>query len=534
MAAGTILSRATGFVRAAVIAATLGVALTADIFNIANGIPTTLYTLVMGGVLNAVLVPQLVRTMRHDADGGEAYAQRLASAVIIVLLAASVVLVLAAPWVVRLFLDPRFLTPALAPQFDAAVAFTRWCLPQVFFYGVYTLLGQMLVARHRFGPMMFAPILNNLVAIAVFGGYLVVYGPLDPFAGQYSAGQVVWFGLGSTIGIAVQALVLVPVLRRSGLHSRLRTDLRGVGLGKAARLGAWTVGLIAVLQVTNILVTRLATSAVVGGEAGAGFSVYTNAFLVVMVPHSVITVSLASAMMPTMSAAVADGRTGDARAELVQALRLSLAVVVPAAGLLVGLAAPLMAVLFGHGAAADGVDLLAVTMAAFAPGLLGLTVHFLLQRGLYAFEDTRTPVGIQVVIGIVQVGLAWLLLRGIGDQEAAVVLAACWSIAYLLGAVISVPVIGRRLGGLPLGSLGLLLLRACVVALVAGMVALVTPFALAELGFTNRLLVLLIAGGIAGAAVLGAAAVLRLRELTGLLEPGLRRLRRAPQRRPNG
>ena len=167
MAVGTVISRLTGFLRAAVIAATLGLALTADMFAVADALPAAMYTIVAGGILNAVLVPQLVRAMKNDADGGVAYAQRLSSAVLLVLAVATTLLILAAPWVIRLYTGTEFATPALAEQREATVLLARFTLAQVFFYGLYALLGQMLNARGRFGPMMFAPILNNLVAIAV-------------------------------------------------------------------------------------------------------------------------------------------------------------------------------------------------------------------------------------------------------------------------------------------------------------------------------------------------------------------------------
>jgi peptidoglycan biosynthesis protein MviN/MurJ (putative lipid II flippase) len=168
MAAGTVVSRITGFARAAMVAAALGLAtVTADTFIVPTVIPTTLYILVGGGVLNSVLVPAMVRAIKEDADGGQAYSQRLFSLVVTVLGLATAAAVVAAPWIVRAFVDGKYLTPELRPYFDDMVLFARFCLPQIFFYGVYVLVGQMLNARGRFGPMMWAPILNNLVWISV-------------------------------------------------------------------------------------------------------------------------------------------------------------------------------------------------------------------------------------------------------------------------------------------------------------------------------------------------------------------------------
>ena len=155
MAAGTVVSRMSGFVRNALLAAAIGFELHADVFNIANTVPNMLYILLAGGVFNAVLVPQLVRAMKQDPDGGDAYAHRIVTLAGMFLAGVTAVLVLAAPLLMRLFLDPAFFTtPELAPQRESAIAFARYCLPQVFFYGMFVLLGQVLNARRVFGPMM--------------------------------------------------------------------------------------------------------------------------------------------------------------------------------------------------------------------------------------------------------------------------------------------------------------------------------------------------------------------------------------------
>jgi putative peptidoglycan lipid II flippase len=209
MAAGTVVSRLTGFGRSAIIAAALGLGVVADVFNVANVVPNMLYILVGGGVLNSVLVPALVRAIKNDADRGEAYSQRLFSVTVAVLGVSTVLFVLAAPLLMRVVVDDSFLEPDMRPYFDNMVMLARYCLPQIFFYGLYVLIGQMLNARGRFGPMMWSPILNNVVSIAVFALYIVVFGSnaTEPL----TSAEVILLGGGSTLGIAVQALALVPV-----------------------------------------------------------------------------------------------------------------------------------------------------------------------------------------------------------------------------------------------------------------------------------------------------------------------------------
>lgn len=476
MAVGTVLSRVTGFLRAAVIAATLGLALTADMFAVADAIPAAMYTIVAGGLLQAVLVPQLVRAMQRDADGGEAYAQRLATAVLLVLAGATALLVLAAPWVIRLYVGAEYAEPRLQAQLDTIVLLSRFTLLQVFFYGVYTLIGQMLNARGRFGPMMFAPILNNVIAIAVFGGFLALMGPLDANAGEFTTAEAAWFGLGSTLGIAAQALVLLPVLSRTGLRLRLRRDLRGVGLGKAFRLGTWVVGLIVVMQVTQIVVIRLATSATAVAaasadvERGAGIAVYNNSFLIVMVPHSVLTVSLATAMLPGLSRYAAQGRLDLVRGGYLEATRMAAGLIIPIAALLGALAGPVALLLFDYGAATGGTDLVALTVAAFAPGLLGFTVTYLSQRAFNAQENTRTPFVVQVVVSATQVALAVSIVPNVRPEFVSAALAGCWSIALLVGAVTAFWMLRHSLG--PLDGMRLVgYLSATAIAAAPGSVA---------------------------------------------------------------
>src|SRR6476620_8590700 len=261
MASGTIVSRMSGYVRNLLLAAAIGNELHADLFNIGNTIPNMLYILLAGGVVNAVLVPQLVRAMKDDPDGGEAYTNRIITLAGLFLAIVTVVLVVAAPLLMRLFLDPEFFTPELEAQRESAIAFARYCLPQVFFYGMFVLVGQVLNSRRRFGPMMWAPIANNVVSVLVLGTYLVTIGPATGAEknGGFSAGAEALLGIGSTIGIVIQLLVLLPYLGSAGFHYRPRFDFRGTGLGHTLRLGLWTVLFVVVNQVAYTIVVRLAS-----------------------------------------------------------------------------------------------------------------------------------------------------------------------------------------------------------------------------------------------------------------------------------
>ena len=312
MASGTIVSRLSGFVRSALLAAALGAGLHADVFNISNTIPNMLYILLAGGIFNAVLVPQLVRAMRNDSDGGEAYTNRIVTLAGLFLLTVTTLLVIAAPWVMQLFLDPSFNTSELAEQRDSVIDFARFCLPQVFFYGMFVLVGQILNARGRFGPMMWAPIANNIISVAVLVVYLFAFEEPEgaQLHGGYTLDQELVLGVGSTLGIAAQFLILVPYLKAAGFRYRPRFDFRNTGLGHTLRLGVWTVLFVVVNQIAYTIVVRLASSGTADNDDGTGYTIYAQTFLLVMVPHSVVTVSLATAILPRLSASAADADLG--------------------------------------------------------------------------------------------------------------------------------------------------------------------------------------------------------------------------------
>lgn len=456
MAAGTAVSRLSGFVRNALLAAALGTQLHADVFTIANTVPNMLYILLAGGAFNAVLVPQLVRAMKNDADGGAAYTNRIITLAALFLAGVTAVLVISAPLLMRLFLDGSFFTPELAQQRESVVDFARYCLPQVFFYGMFVLVGQVLNARGSFGPMMWAPIANNVIAVGVLTTYLLVFGPAEgaQLVGGFTAEQELLLGLGSTVGIAVQLLVLVPYLRRAGFTFRPRLDLRGSGLGHTLRLGVWTVLFVVVNQVAYTVVVRLASGGTAdavtggGGGAGTGYTVYSSAFLVMMVPHSVATVSLGTAMLPRLSAHAADGDLAGVGRDVASTLRTALALIVPVAAALPLVAHDVANLIWGYAAASRTYDDFAVALALFAPGLVFFTSHYLVLRGFYALERTRTVFWVQCVIAAVNIGLALTLVSATDPAGTAPGLVAAYGGAYAVGATGSYLLLRHVLGGL--------------------------------------------------------------------------------------
>jgi putative peptidoglycan lipid II flippase len=453
MAAGTVVSRVTGVGRDIAMTAALGFFIVSDAYSLGNSLPTVVYILVIGGALNAVFVPQLVRRMKEDTDGGKAYADRLITLVATVLLVMSIVAVVAAPWIVSLYTTDTF----PAGEYDLAVAFARLCLPQVFFYGLYTLLSQVLNSRGRFGMPMFAPIANNVVAIATFLLFIGVAGTSAASHGQLTTSQVLILGIGTTLGVIAQAVILIPVMWKSGYAWRPRFDWRGAGLGKAGTLAFWTIGLVLVNQATYVVITRLATQANVNaaaaGAAAAGLTTYQKAHLVFLLPHSVITVSVVTAMLPALSRVAHDGRLDQVGRDIAKTMRAVAALIVPVAMVLIINGASVAILLFGYGAATtDQAGLMGLIVSVFMIGLLPFTLFYVLLRGYYALEDTRTPFLITIAFSVVLLITVLPLFswaRDGGRQVAAIALA--YSLSYWVGLVITWIVLARRLGSMRSG-----------------------------------------------------------------------------------
>ncbi|THA84385.1 murein biosynthesis integral membrane protein MurJ [Streptomyces sp. A0592] len=443
MAAGSIVSRATGFVRSAVVVAALGTGLLGDGYAVANTVPNIIYILLVGGALNAVFVPELVRAAKEHADGGAAYTDRLLTACTAALVALTAAAVLAAPLIVSAY------TGYTGAQASTTVALARYCLPQILFYGLFTLLGQVLNSRGRFGAMMWTPVLNNVVIIAVFGLFLYVS---HDAAGGLTEAETRLLGLGTTAGIVVQALALIPSLRAARFRWRPRFDWRGSGLGRPLRNAGWTVLLVLTNQIAYWVVTRLSTatgqSAVEAGLAGgAGYTAYSNAYQLWIVPQGIITVSLVTALMPRMSSAATDGDLGAVRRDVSYALRSSAALVVPAAALMAALAPWVMGSVFGYGrtGAAD-IAVMAGMLTAFAPGLVAFSAQYVLSRGFYALSDTRTPFFLNLVIVTLNAGLSAAAYLLLSPRWAVTGMAAASSVAFLAGAAATGYALSRRLG----------------------------------------------------------------------------------------
>ncbi|KUN10419.1 virulence factor MviN [Streptomyces yokosukanensis] len=445
MAGGTVVSRASGLVRQVLQGAALGTGLLATTYNTANTVPTSLYTLLIGGALNAVLVPQLVRARATHADGGRAYEQRLVTLVVSVLAVGTVLAVWAAPEIVSLYIRD---TPKEHDAFRLTVVFARFLLPQIFFYGLFAIYGQVLNAREKFGAMMWTPVLNNVVLVAMFGVYLGMM-TVPRSVADVTGTQVRWLGVGTTLGIAVQALALIPFARAAGFRFRPRFDWRGTGLGSGIHAAKWTLMFVLTNLVALTVVTHYANAADARlPTAGIGYTAYSYAQTIWMLPQSIVTVSLVTALLPRMSKAAAEGRIGDLRADLSRALRVSAVAIVPAAFLFTALGPDIAVLLFAHGAAdAATAQPLGHMLQAFGLGLIPFSAQYLLLRGFYAVEDTRTPLFTAVWIGVVNIALATACHLLLPARWAVTGMAGAYTVSYFAGLVLTARLLARRTGG---------------------------------------------------------------------------------------
>ncbi len=434
MASGTMVSRVLGFVRAIMLAFVLGNGTRqVEMFGTATLIPNTLYMLFAGGALNTVLVPQIVRAIKNDSDGGQAFVNRIMTAFLAAMAVVAALATLATPAALTLWTNARWRSDALEAHYASLTAMAYLTMPQLFFYGAFFLIGQVLNAKDRFGPMMWAPIANNVVQIGVLGIYAYVWGTHVDTSQPFASGQVWLLGAGSTLGIVIQTLILIPFMRQTGFHYRPRWDLKGTGLGRTFHVAKWMLGYTALTMIAQTVVWNLATSAVVGGS-GAGGNVYQNAYLIWILPHSLLTVSLATAMLPSASRKAAVGDLPGVEEETSHAVRLATTFLMPGClGLLV-LAEPIARLAFGHGQGADDAHYVAATLVAFAIGLVPYTIQYLYLRGFYAMEETRVPFLLQVLISGLNAGLALLLVLSWNDPTTvAPRLALSYSLAYVAG-----------------------------------------------------------------------------------------------------
>lgn len=451
MASGTIVSRILGFARAVLLAAAIGVTTdAADAFGVANQLPNNVYAIIVGGVLNAVLVPQLVRA-RAQADGGKGYTDRFVTLAITVFFAVTVVFTVAAPLLVQLYTSGWD-----QDQLALATAFAYWCLPQLFFYGLYSILGEVLNSRSEFGPFMWAPVLNNLVSISGLVAFVVIFGadPTGDRAVELWGGDRISLLAGSaTLGVAAQALILFLSWKKIGLSLNLNFHWRGFGLRPALKAASWSLAMVLVTQIGGLVQTMVASTAVSGRDSGlavASVAAAAIAWLIFMLPHSVVTVSVATAYFTRMAQHASQANMVEFKQDLTTGLRVIALVSVISTATLMVLAYSIARVFVGEYPATLA---LGNVIVALMVGLVPFSFVYMIQRAFFALEDTRSPfvfTTIQISIHIIgsltlgaTVAKEWLVVS-------ISVLTAC---SIVVQGLIGYLMLRKRIGGMGEGSI---------------------------------------------------------------------------------
>jgi len=500
MAVASAASRLTGFLRSLVIAAAIGLGLVGDAYNTANTLPNIVYELLLGGVLTSVVVPLLVHAQERDADGGEAYTQRLLSLATVMLAAATAVAVLAAPLLTALYVG------SANPKAHLSTVLAWLLLPEIFFYGLGAMFGAILNTRGVYGPPAWAPVLNNLVVIATAAVFVSLPGPASLQPWTITTAQVLVLGIGTTLGIVGQAVVLLPAMRRSGFGWRWRLDLRDSRLSEAGTLALWVIGYVVVSQIGYVVVTRLANEVPV---AGRGYAVFTNASLLFQMPYGILGVSLLTALMPRMSRAAARGDRAGVVADLSLGSRLSVLALVPVTAAFIVLGPAIGTVVYGHGrSTTDAARAVGVVLAASAFGLVPFAITMLQLRVFYAVKDARTPTLVNVGMVAAKIVLCAAVAAVLPDHQVVTGLAVATSVSYVIGGVLGEALLRKRFG--PLGGREVVgtTVRIAAYSVVGAAVAWVVLTLVTRwlgTGFAGSAVAVLL-GSLAGLAVLGAMA----------------------------
>ncbi|QYH34890.1 murein biosynthesis integral membrane protein MurJ [Salinibacterium sp. M195] len=441
LASGTFVSRILGFLSAILLAQTLGVIGTgADAYAIANQLPKSVYAIVAGGMLSAVIVPQIVRAAVHK-DGGQKFINRLVTLGIVIFVAVTVAATLSAPLLVDLYTQT---TAKFGPDEVAlATAFAYWCLPQILFYALYSLLGEVLNARGKFGPFTWAPVANNVVMVTGLIVFQSIFGSADGLPSTAWNPEMIAVLAGSaTLGIVVQATLLGYFWHRAGLRYRPEFQWRGVGLGNAGKAAAWTFGMILVTQIGAVVETNVAS------QASGSPSVFAmgTAWLIFMLPHSVIAVSIGMAYFTRMSGHARDKDLVSMRTDVSGALRSILMLLVFAAIGLIVVAFPFSA-LFANDH--EQVVSLAGVLMIYLIGLVPFSMMYVLQRVFYSFEDTRTPFFLQSFQVVLYICGA-LVVSTLPVERIAMGLATAITISGTIQTTVALFVIRKRVPGFEL------------------------------------------------------------------------------------
>jgi putative peptidoglycan lipid II flippase len=514
MAVGTLGSRLTGFLRTIAQSYALGVLGIAAAYNLSNTLPNVVYNLALGGILTSVIVPLIVNAAKRDGGRSDGYDQRMFTLVTVALAGVTLLAMAASVPIVHLYAGSKI--SHSAPTLHLSVIFALFFIPQIFFYGISSLIGAILNSRGSFAAPMWTPIINNFVVIAVLALYVAMAG-LHRTPATITGGEVGLLGLGTTLGIVVQTIALMPALRRVGFRWHPRTDFRRAEVAEIGRMAGWMFGYIATTQVAFLVTTKLASDASL-----SGITDYNYAWLLFQLPYAVVGISVITALLPRMSAHAAERRYRLVRQDFSAGIRLAATIVVPCSLVLAVLGPDLAELFLAHGGTHPAqARYIGLVFAVFCLGLLPYMIFQLQLRVFYALHDSKTPAIIGLVTMTVNIVANIVALDSLPSSRVVAGLGVGFGLANLLGSVISWRILSRRLHGLDGYLIGRSLVRMHAAAIPAFLVAVIVGILTG-----NTVVTVIIGGGLATGMYLLFARALRIDELTSLTRTVLARLGR--------
>ena len=395
----------------------------------------------LGGIFTSALVPLLVKAAKRDPDHGEAYAQRIFTLGVVALFTVTLVATLAA--------GPLVYLSAAAikgTQHNLMVVWAYFFIPQIFFYGMSSLIGAILNTRGRFAAPMWTPVINNVIVIIVGGLYVVVFG-LHETPETIPAAAVQLLGIGTTLGVVAQTAALFPSLRRAGFRWRPMLGFRPGELAEMGRMTGWMSGYVITQSAANLVVQNIAN--VAGKHSASGYSVYTYAWQLFQLPYAIVGISVITALLPRMSEHATTRRYSLVRDDFSTGIRLSAVLVVPASIFLAVLGAPIGEFIFAYGSSGiSGGEHIGVVFGLFSLGLVPFMITQLQLRVFYSFRDSRTAAFVGLLMMCVNIAGGVIALEMLPAADVVAGLAVAYGVSNLVGAVAGWALLLRRVGSL--------------------------------------------------------------------------------------
>ncbi len=442
MASGTLASRLTGMIRTILLAAAVGTTgIAANAYQTGSSVPQIIYTLISGGLFNAILVPQIVRTLKMEDS--KKHLDKLITLSILILIGVTAVMMLGTNIITSIFLSASW----TGPQRALANAFTLWCTPQIFFYGLYTVLGQILAAKDKFAMYAWSSVAANVVSSAGFIIFLVLFGNASRQPLTFWTSDKIALTAGAwTLGVAVQAILLFIPLIQSGYKFRFSWGFRGIGLRSMGSVAVWSLAITIMTQITSILTSRIASGAPLAANDAynvAGNGSYQNAMSIYILPYSLFAVSLATATFPQISDLIAEHKTQTAASVVSRTMRSSSLIMCFFTAVMLAIPFQLSAVFLPS---IDGTQMMLLSPIIFflTLGLPFTSLVLLAQRTFYAFEDGKSPFIIAAVQSAIMAFIQLLVWRMAPPQSQTPLLGFAVGLSYMLCIPLLLVMVYRR------------------------------------------------------------------------------------------